>query len=120
MSSTTTKTLELKVQLADQEYSIHVSMLSIPDELEFGNVDMDESREFLFSIHVRSDKEMPAEVFDKTKRYFVFFRGKDDTVLAYEENGSLIDVLESDFTQFLLARVMEVIMIEGDSGHFVG
>lgn len=114
MKPETNKSLQYKFKLGGQEHTVQVLILSIPEDLMFENINMEENREFIFSIHVRAEPELPAESFDKGKNYFVFLRGKDDTVLAYAENGNLVELHENYFSQVLKVKVLEVLIIAGN------
>lgn len=118
MNAPVTKSVEYPYSIQDTTYLVKVLIVLASDDLQITNIDREEYEGFIYTISVLAEPNVPANIFDMSKD-LIFIIGKGGiNHLGYLTEGIFIDVEENSFVQVLEVHILEVLIIEGDSGHF--
>jgi hypothetical protein len=118
MGNFTSKSVEYSDSIQDMEYLVKALIVSAPEELEIKNMDEEENKGFIFTISILIEPDLPQEFLLPAKN-LIFIIGKDGlSRLVYIANGNFMDIAENTFNRRLKVNILEVLLIEGNSGHF--
>jgi hypothetical protein len=118
MESIVSKSVEYVDLIEGQEYNVKVFIISAPEEMELDNIDMPDNKGFIFKLLVSAQPSLTNEIFDASKDMAFIIGIGEETKMGYIEHNSFIEIDENDFLQGLGANVLEVLMIEGNTGSF--
>jgi hypothetical protein len=118
MNAPVNKSVEYPYSIQDTTYLVKVLIISASDDLEITNIDREENEGFIYTISVLAEPNVPANIFDISKDLIFIIGNGGINRLGYLKGNVLTDVEENSFIQVLEVHILEVLMIEGDSGHF--
>lgn len=118
MNAPVTKSLEYPYSIKDTNYLVKILIVSASDDLEIINIDKKENEGFIYTLSVLTEPRIPTEIIDVSIDLFFIIDHGGINRIGHLENGVFIDSEENPFIQILAVNVLEVLMIEGDSGHF--
>jgi len=118
MENLTSKSIEYTDSIQNTEYLVKALVVSAPDELKITNIDEEENKGFIFTISISTQPELPSALLD-TATNLIFIVGNDgNNRLGYIEDDNFVEIDENVFTRMLHVNVLQVLMIEGNTGHF--
>jgi len=118
MNAPVTKSVEYPYSIQATNYLVKVLIVSAPDDLEITNIDKEENEGFIYTLSVLTEPRISTEIFDIPKDLIFIIGDGGTNRLGYLQNGIFVDSEENSFIQVLEVNVLDVLMIEGDSGHF--
>ena len=118
MENLISKSVEYIYSAQNKEYTVKALIVSAPEELEINNVDKEDNEGFIFTIFASTQPELPIDIFDAAKNLiFIIGNGGDNRIGILEDN-TFVEIKENAFIRVLKVNVLEVLLIEGNSGHF--
>lgn len=118
MENFTNKLLEYSDSIQNKEYQVKALVVSISEELEIKNIDKEENDGFIFNVSVSTEPKLPTEFLDTAKKLIFIIGIGGDSLLGYLNDNIFIELEENEFLQTLHVRVLEILTIEGNTGHF--
>ncbi|MDV4116859.1 hypothetical protein [Elizabethkingia anophelis] len=119
MSNFTNKIIEYNYVEDDHNYHVKAFVVSIPEDLKIKNIDHEENDGFIFHVKVLIEPELPTEIFDVSREMIFVVVSGGDHLFGYIDNGQFVKFQENFFIQLLNAQVLQVLMMTGDSGHYI-
>lgn len=118
MNGPVTKSVEYPYSIQATNYLVKVLIVSAPDDLEITNIDKEENEGFIYTLSVLTEPRISTKILDIPKDLIFIIGDGRTNRLGYLQNGIFVDSEGNSFIQGLEVNVLEVLMIEGDSGHF--
>ncbi|OIV41659.1 hypothetical protein [Flavobacterium johnsoniae] len=117
MENQVKKSLEFKFLYDGITYSVQSFVLSTDAELTFDNVAKEMYDGFAYHLSFTTDPRLPLELArDSNMVYFIEDGGV--TKLGYLRGSSFIECEDSIFISTLKARILELLMMPGDTGNY--
>ncbi|WP_454059458.1 hypothetical protein [Elizabethkingia ursingii] len=119
MSNFTNKIIEYNYVEDDRNFSVKAFVVSIPEDLKIENIDHEENEDYIFHVRVLIEPELPIEIFDVSKEMIFIVVNGGDHQFGYIDNDQFVKFQENFFIKLLSAKVLQVLMMAGDSGHYI-
>lgn len=111
------KTAEYKEIIENKEVLVKLAILSIPEDMEIDNLDMEEYREFVFLISVSVEPDLIKVIAMPRSLVYVLENGGEHRIGSIV-NNKFIPIEKTNFLQGLMVRVFEVLAINSNTGNY--
>lgn len=118
MEDIISKTVQYTYNVEDASYLINVAILSVDEETQIEGIDNERDKGFIYEVSIASEPALPAAIFEM-KNNLIFILGISGAhQFGFVQGGKFTALDGSRFIQTVEARLLEVLMIAGNTGNF--